>query len=190
MKRMVLIALGLLLLAGSGFAQPYPGLPDTAYVGLFSDAAHTLHQVNYGGSPAAFQWYIFFLPNKNGLIAAEFKIQLPANVASATILAKDPAITVELGGLTAGISVALAEGTCRSDWFYLYRIQSILLSNVQSQVELVENPNTLPLPAYQVASCELGYPIYPLKRYCQLSLNYDGGVAVEHQSWGAIKSLF
>jgi hypothetical protein len=189
MKRMVIIAMGLTLLAGSVCAQPFPGLPDTAYVGLFADAAHTVHQVNYGGAPAAFQWYIFFLPSKMGLQAAEFKVSIPANAAGATILAKDLDITVELGSLTAGISVALKEGVCRADWFYLYRLQSVLLSNVQSQIMIVENPTAVP-PAYQVASCELGYPIYPLKRLTHLSLNYDGGVAVEHQSWGAIKSLF
>ncbi len=90
MKRMVLVAMGLMLLAGSGFAQPYggladstyAGLPDTAYVGLFADAAHTVRSVTYGGAPAAFQWYIFFLPSKMGLQAAEFKIQLPANIVS------------------------------------------------------------------------------------------------------------
>jgi hypothetical protein len=190
MKRMVLGAIALLLIAGSGFAQPYPGLPDTAYVGLFTDAAHTAYQVNYTGSPAAFQYYIFFLPNKMGFQAAEFKLQLPANVLSLTTLAKDPAVTVELGSLTAGISTALAEGTCRTDWFFLYRLQSLLMSNVQSQIMIVEHPGVLPFPAYQVASCEPGYPIYPLKRYCHLSLNYDGGVGVESTSWGAIKSMF
>jgi hypothetical protein len=191
MKRMVLVAIGLLFIAGSAFAQPYPGLPDTAYVGLFTDAAHSASRVNYSGvSPTPFQWYIFFLPSKTGFQAAEFKIQLPANVLSTTILAKDAAITVELGTLTGGISTALAEGTCRTDWFYLYKIQSILMSNVESQVELVENPNILPFPAYEVASCELGYPIEPLKRYCHLSMNYDGGVGVQSKSWGAIKSLF
>lgn len=190
MKRMVMIAIAILLLAGAGFAQPFPGLPDTAYVGLFSDAAHTAHQVNFGGAPAPFQWYIFFLPNKMGFQAAEFRIELPANVAGATVQAKDAGISVELGTLTAGISIALFEGTCRTDWFWAYRLSTVLLSNVQSQIRVIENPNTLPYPAYQVASCELGYPIYPLKRYCYLSLNYDGGVGVENTSWGAIKGLF
>jgi hypothetical protein len=190
MKRLVLVAIALLLLAGSSFAQPYPGLPDTAYVGIFTDEAHTAYQVNYGASPASFQYYIFFLPNKMGFQAAEFKLLLPANAVGSTVLAKDLAITAELGTLTGGISVALAEGTCRTDWFYLYKISSVLMSNVQSQIMIVEHPGIIPYPAYQVASCEPGYPIYPLKRYCHLSLNYDGGIGVEETSWGAIKSLF
>ncbi len=191
MKRMVMVAFALLLLAGSGFAQPFPGLPDTAYVGIFNDAAHTTHQVNYTGAPAPFQYYIFFLPNKMGFQAAEFTLKLPANVVSVTTLAKDAAITVELGTLTGGISIALQEGVCRTDWFYAYRLQSLLMSNVQSQITVEDrgDVNGVWTP-YQVASCEPGYPIYPVKRYCHLSLNYDGGVGVENTSWGAIKSLF
>jgi hypothetical protein len=194
MKRMVMIAMGLLLLAGSAFAQlampadtTYPGLPDTAYVGLFADAGHTVRSVNYGGAPAAFQWYIFFLPPKMGFQGAEFMIQLPANVVSITVLEKDPAITVELGSLLAGISTVIAEGTCRSDWFYLYKLQSILFSNVQSQIEVVANPAA---GAYQIVTCELGYPIAPLKRFTHLYLNWDGGIAVKETNWGAIKELF
>jgi len=185
-----MIGIALLLLAGSGFAQPYPGLPDTAYVGIFADEARTSHQVNYSTGPAAFQYYIFFLPNQMGFQAAEFKLSLPANAVGTSTVAKDPAITVELGTLTGGISVALAEGTCRTDWFYLYRLQSILMSAVQGQIMIVENPAVIPFPAYQVASCEAGYPIYPVKRFCHLSLNYDGGIGVENTSWGGIKSLF
>jgi hypothetical protein len=191
MKRMVLIAMGLMLLAGSAFAQPYPGLPDTAYVGLFTDLAHTTYQVNYGVAPTAFQWYIFFLPSKMGFQAAEFKIQLPANVVSITTLAKDLAITVELGTIAGGISVALDESVCRTDWFYLYKLQSILMSNVQSQITVEDrgDVNGVWTP-YQVASCEPGYPIYPVKRFCHLSLNYDGGIGVQSTSWSAIKNLF
>ena len=190
MKRLVMIAMGLLLLAGSAFAQPFPGLPDTAYVGLFADAAHTVRSVNYTGAMTIFQWYIWWLPSNMGLQGAEFKIQLPANVVSITVLSKDPAITVELGTLAAGISIAFAEGSCKTDWVFSHQLQSILTSNVQSQIEIVEHPGVLPFPAYQVASCEPGYPIYPVKRFTHLYMNWDGGIAVEEKSWGAIRSLF
>jgi hypothetical protein len=189
MKRMVLIALGVLLLAGSAFSQPYPGLPDTAYVGLFADTGHSVRSVNFGGAPAAFQWYIFWLPSTRGLIAAEFKILLPANVVGLSTLAKDPAVTVELGTLTGGISIAFNADSCQTDWVWSHKLNSILMSNVQSQIMVVEHP-TIDPPAYHVATCELGYPIEPVKRFTHLYLNWDGGVGVQNKSWGAIKSLF
>ncbi len=189
MKRMVMIATGLLLLAGSAFAQPFPGLPDTAYVGLFADTGHSVRTVTFGGAPAIFHWYIFWLPSTRGLMAAEFKISAPSNVAGVTTVAKDPAITVELGTLTAGISIAFHADSCQSDWVWSHHLTSFLLNATQSQIELIEHP-TLDPPAYQVATCELGYPIEPVKRLTHLYLNWDGGLGVQSKSWGAIKSLF
>jgi hypothetical protein len=190
MKRMVLIATGLMLLAGSAFAQPFPGLPDTAYVGLFADVAHSVRSVNYGGAPAGFQWYIYWLPSKMGLQAAEFAISLPSNVIGMTILASDPAITVQMGTLAGGLTIAFHADSCQTNWVFSHKVQSVLMSAAQSQIMVVENINILPFPAYQVASCELGYPIEPVKRFTHLYLNWDGGTAVEPKSWGSIKSLF
>ncbi|MCX5753455.1 MAG: hypothetical protein NTW97_07370 [Candidatus Krumholzibacteria bacterium] len=198
MKRMVLIAMGLLLLAGSSFAQPYPGLPDTAYVGLFTDLAHTTHQVNYTATPPAmtpFTFYIFWVPSKMGLMAAEFKIQYPANVLI-TSAVKNPAVIIEMGSIQAGISISFygevecGESCCRTDWVYSHRVNCFLMNANPGQIMVVERLLDPEPPAYQVGSCEPGYPIYPVKRYCHLSLNYDGGVGVQTKSWGAIKSLF
>jgi hypothetical protein len=187
-----MIAAGLMLLAGSAFAQPYPGLPDTAYVGLFADAAHTVRSVTYGGGPGftSFTMYIFFLPNKMGLQGAEFKISYPSNVIGLTAV-KNASIAIELGTLANGMSFTFNEiGGCKTDWVEAYRQPCFLNSAAQTQIMVVEHPGIIPFPVYQVVTCELGYPIAPLKRFTHLSLNYDGGVAVEHQSWGAIKSLF
>ena len=144
MKRMVMIATGLLLLAGSAFAQPFPGLPDTAYVGLFADTGHSVRTVTFGGAPAIFHWYIFWLPSTRGLMAAEFKISAPSNVAGVTTVAKDPAITVELGTLTAGISIAFHADSCQSDWVWSHHLTSFLLNATQSQIELIEHPTLDP----------------------------------------------
>jgi hypothetical protein len=187
MKRMVLIATGLMLLAGSAFAQPFPGLPDTAYVGLFADVAHSVRSVNYGGAPAGFQWYIYWLPSNRGLSAAEFAISIPSNVIGATVVASDPAITVQMGTLLAGLTIAFHEDSCQTDWVYSHRVSSFLMSAAQGQIMVVAHPT---VGAYQIATCELGYPIEPVKRFTHLYLNWDGGTAVEPKSWGSIKSLF
>ncbi|MFA4949194.1 MAG: hypothetical protein WC674_11910 [Candidatus Krumholzibacteriia bacterium] len=199
MKRMVLIAMGLLLLAGSGFARPYgglgdstyAGLPDTAYVGLFADVGHTVRSVTYGGTGfTPFTMYIFLLPSKMGLQGAEFKVSYPSNVMGTTVT-QNPLIVIALGTLAAGISFTFAEeGGCRSDWVEAYHQACYLTSAAQSQIMVIEHPDILPFPAYEVITCELGYPIAPLKRFTHLSMNYDGGTAVESKSWGSIKSLF
>ena len=137
MKRMVIVATGLMLLAGSAFAQPYPGLPDTAYVGLFKDVAHTAWAVNYTATPPAFtnfSMYIFWLPNKMGLQAMEFKIQYPSNIIPA-VTTKNPAVIIELGTLTAGISASFAEGDCHTDWVYSHQVTCFLKDATQSQID-------------------------------------------------------
>jgi len=192
MKRMVIIAMGLLLLAGSLYAQPFPGLPDTAYVGLFKDAAHTGWSVNYVATPPAFTiftMYIFWLPSKMGLQAAEFRISYPSNVIGGAITSNVD-LSVQLGTLPAGISIAFFEDKCKTDWVLSHSQMCFLKDATQSQIMVIENPAVLPFPAYQVASCEGGYPIYPVKRFTHLYMNWDGGVAVQSKSWGSIKSLF
>jgi hypothetical protein len=190
MKRMVLIAMGLMLLAGSAFAQPFPGLPDTAYVGLFKDVAHTIRSMNYTAIPPAFQsftMYIFWLPSNMGLQAAEFGISYPLNVLDA-VTTKNPLVVLEMGTLKAGISISFAEITgCQTDWVYSHVVTCFLKDATQSEIMVIPHPT---VGAYQVASCELGYPIYPVKRFTHLYLNWDGGTAVEPKSWGSIKSLF
>ncbi len=197
MKRMVLTAIALTLIAGSGFAQPYPGLPDSAYVGLFADVAHTSYRVNYGGTGfTPFTYYIFWLPSKMGMMAAEFKIQYPTNVIQ-TAPTKNAAVIIELGTLKDGISISFygeAEcGTncCRTDWTYSHAVSCLLQNANQSQIMVVDRGQVenvwVPL---QVGTCEPGTPLFPAKRFCYLSLNYDGGVGVENTSWGAIKNLF
>jgi len=188
MKRMVLIAMGLTLLAGSGFAQPYPGLPDTAYVGLFADVGRTVRSVNYvGPAPTAFTMYLYWLPSKRGMLAAEFKISYPSNVIGG-LITPDATLTIQLGTLSAGISIAWNQDSCQTDWVYSHRQACFLMSAAQTQIQLVENPAVLPFPAYQVGTC--GYVIEPVKRFTHLYLNWDGGTAVESKSWGAIKNLF
>ena len=188
---MVLVTMGLLLLAGSAFAQPFPGLPDSAYVGLFADVDHTIRTVTYGGAPALFHWYLYWLPSTRGLLAAEFTIVVPSNVAGVTTVAKDPGITVELGTLTGGISIAFHEDSCQTDWVWSHHLTSFLLSGAQSEIMLVDRGDVggVWVP-YQIATCELGYPIEPVKRLTHLYLNWDGGLGVQSKSWGAIKSLF
>ena len=190
MKRMVLIAMGLLLLAGSGLAQPFPGLPDTAYVGLYSDVGRTLRSYNFvGPTPTSFYMYIYWLPSKNGLLGADFRILYPANVIGSTVTT-DATITLTMGDLASGISVVYNADSCQTNWVYSHRQRILLLDATQSQIEVIEHPPAAPEGQgyLDVVSCT--YDLDPVKRYTHLYLNWVGPTAVESKSWGSIKSLF
>ena len=189
MKRMVLITMGLMLLAGSVSAQPFPGLPDTAYVGLFADAAHSVRQVNYTAIPPAytsFMMYVCWLPSARGITAVEFAMSYPANIIPLAPT-KNALVALEMGSFSAGVSTVFS--TCITDWIWSHSQRCFLTDATQGEIMVVEHPTLLP-PAYQVATCELGAPIEPVKRLTHLYLNYDGGLAVGNKSWGAIKNLF
>jgi len=186
MKKALFIAAAFMFVASSVMAE----LPPVGYIGIYRDATHlptanTVCPAQYG----QFSAWIWCLPSVNGLQAAEFAVSFPATtVTLATV--KNPLIAVELGSLAAGISVALAEGACQLDWVYLYQLTMMSLAAVPAQIKIIAHPGTLPTPAYQFATCELGYPIEPCINLTPLYICQEGGYGVEETNWGAIKSLF
>jgi hypothetical protein len=192
MKKALLIAAAVMFVASSLFAQE---LPPIGYIGVFADATHNTNPAaNYvcPGPYGSFGAWIWCLPSENGLQAAEFAVSFPPVIlVSASV--KNPLIAVELGALATGISVALAEGSCQTDWVWLYQLTCVLLSPtpVSVKVDIIPHPGTLPLPAYQFASCELGYPIEPCIYLTPLYICMEPSpLGVQQTNWGAIKSLF
>ena len=183
MKRALLIAFGLMLVAGSAFAQA-----DSTYAGLFTDEAHTTWTVSSTGF-TPFTVYIYWLPSQFGLSSAEFKITAPSNVILSTITA-NPDIAVSLGTLTAGIAVSFGLN-CEAAgvWVWTHHVSCFLTSSAEGIIELVPDPSAIP-PFLGYASCEPGYPPYPIRKFTNICLNSTCGVATQTTTWGAIKSLF
>ena len=193
MKKALLIAVAVMFVASSAFALPAKGL-----IGLFTDATHFVGDPNdysnagntvcpnvYGTFPC----WIWCLPSYNGLQAAEFAVYFPPTVITLATI-KNPGITVELGSLAGGISVAFGEGMCQMDWVWLYQLTLMAIGPItMTKVDIIEHPGTLPVPAYQFASCLPGYPIEPFIYWSPLYICWvmDG---IEQTNWGAIKSLF
>ena len=213
MKKALLIAVAVMFVASSAFALPAKGL-----IGLFTDATHNVGTApgypDAGNTvcPAAygsFMCWVWCLPSVNGLQAAEFAVRFPATITTLSSV-KNPGITVELGTLPNGISVAFGEGMCQMDWVWLYQLSLMSLAPITpwnlpptyvypplpaigTYVAIVPHPGTLPLPAMQFASCLPGYPIEPFGNWTPLYLCYNPGsgpLGVEQTNWGAIKSLF
>jgi hypothetical protein len=167
-------------------------LPPVGYIGLFTDAAHYDNTV-CPGVYVQFPCWIMCLPSVHGLQAAEFGISFPPTaIVLATV--QNP-LTARLccGALPTGVSVSFGEGMCQMDWVWLYQLTMMSLAASPGKIEIVPHPDVRPLPAYQFASCELGYPIEPCINLTPLYICWSpdpGPLGVREASWGAIKSLF
>ena len=184
MKRVLLAMLGLLVMSGAAFAQP-----DTSYVGLFADVDHTTWDVLYVGPSATdFTMYIFWLPSVRGLQGVEFKVKYPSNVLGMAVTS-NPSITLDFGSLSAGILSVWGEGDCQQAgvWVESHNQECLLRSNVASMIEIVAHPTSGKI---EVATCELGYPLEPVRKFTNLCTNQACVTATETKTWGAIKGLY
>ncbi len=179
MKKALLIAAAILLFAGSINAAPAQG-----YIAIFNDANHSVCSVSPLLQYVPFDVWIWCLPGVNGMIAAEFRVIFPATVIT-TATTPNPLITVALGDLVGGISVAY--GACNQDWTYTHHLTCMALAAVPGFIEIGANPSA---GAYQFATCELGYPIEPIQYLNGLALGQLCVVGTQESTWGAIKNLF
>ena len=183
----VSICVTCLAIAGSLSAVP----PPIGYIGIFKDATHnianpsvnTVCPATYG----SFEAWIWCLPSENGLQAAEFAVSFPATTVILGSV-QNPLITITIGSLPDGISIAFSEGMCQMDWVWTHQFTMMLLDRAAAKIEIIPHPGTSPSPAYRFASCEYGYPIELCIYLMPLSVCYP--IGVEQANWGAIKSLF
>ena len=176
MKRLVL-ALMILVMATPLFAAD-------AYVGLFADNMHSDCDVYLAGSFMPFELWIWFVAPVVGVQAAEYRVVAPAYVILSTVTT-NPDISVTLGDPVAGISVAFYG--CNPSWVWTQHIACFLTAPGPGYIQI---DRRLDVPAIQIASCELGYPIYTATVLNHLAIGQGCVVATEESSWGAIKSLF
>ncbi|MDD4858416.1 MAG: hypothetical protein PHD74_10000 [Candidatus Krumholzibacteria bacterium] len=184
MKRTLLLVLALMLVAAPSFAQ----IPDTAYVGLYTDVDHTTWSATYSGVTTTVYMYIFWVPGPDGLQAAEWAISYPSNILQGTIT-KDADIASTLGTMQAGIAVSMYTCHAGGVWYWTHKVRLFLQDAEQSTIEIVANPTVIP-PVYDYSACTLGYPRKPVKRATNLCMNWSCETATQSATWGAIKSLF
>ena len=175
MKKL-LLALAILALAAPVFAQ-------NGYVGLFADANHSDCDIYLAGGFMPFDTWIWFI-HPLGVQAAEYRIVAPSYVILSTVTT-NPEISVTLGDPVSGISVAFYG--CNIGWVWTQRIACYLTGPGPGYVMIDKRPE---VPAIQLCSCELGFPIYPATVLNHLAIGQGCQIATEESSWGAIKSLF
>ncbi len=90
MKKVILLVAALVLTAGAVNAGP------TAYIGLYTDAGHSVCSQMIPAPYMRYTTWIWVLPSDNGMMCAEFKLTQPAwNLAIGTTV--NPAHSVALG---------------------------------------------------------------------------------------------
>jgi hypothetical protein len=176
MKKLVL-ALVILAFAAPVFAAD-------AYIGLFADNMHSDCDVYLAGGFMPFNVWVWFIAPSVGVQAAEYRVVPPAYVIVSTPTI-NPDISVSLGDALAGISVAFYN--CQPGWVWTQNIACYLTAAGPGYVMADRRPD---VSAIQIASCELGNPIYPAVVLNHLAIGQECVVATEESSWGAIKSLF
>ncbi len=156
-----------LALTAAAFEPALAQTPSCAYIGLYADEARSSNTVSFAGGYTEFTMYVFCGPTDRGLFAAEFSIAYPGNVLSADVTT-NPLISVSLGDLDTGISVAFAE--CQNDWIWTHRQRLFLTSGDAARVGIEKNEVA---GEYQIATCGLGYPLEPVFFSSQLCLNAE-----------------
>lgn len=172
----VLLAVMLLVFATPVFAAD-------AYVALYADAGRSDCDVLIVGGFMPFEVWVWF-SSWRGVQAAEYKLTAPAGVIASTVTT-NPDINVTLGDPWSGIAVSFQN--CQTGWVWAQHVACYLTVASPAFILVEASPTA---GALQIASCELGYPLFPAAVVNHLALNQGCVVATENASWGAIKSLF
>lgn len=176
MRAIVIALLLVALCVGSALAY------GEGYIRPTADASNSICAVWYSGSMTRFDTWVWVYASTLGVMGVEFRISYPSNVIP-SVVTTNPAVAVALGDVLSGISVAF--GTCQRSWVWTHHQTCYLMTYEIGEIKILEHPSS----GLQFASCEPGYPIYPLRVLNYLYVNYYP-IATEATSWGAIKRLF
>lgn len=181
MKKVLMIVAALALVAGSVSAGPLH------YIGLYTDAGHSVCRADIPAPYVGFTTYVWMLPADTGIICAEFKLTAPAWLLNIGTV-ENPGKSVVLGTPYGVDGVSFCFANCQTDWVWLFEISQLpTAAALQDFVYVGIRPDA---GAYQVASCLPDYPIEPLTILNHLALNQDCIVAAESSTWGAIKGMY
>jgi hypothetical protein len=179
----VLLACALLIVVSTGVDAVLPARP---YVGLYADGARGSMSM----TPATFtpfQLWIWWLPSEHGLMATEYRVRIPSNVV-VTAYVKNPELQVLLGCPPPGENYTCAVfSDCEMYWVWTHQLTCLLTDPTPGFIEILPRSSESVIWA---ASCEAGYPLEPVTILNKFGINQNAVIAVEPESWGAIKSLY
>ncbi|MCX5752871.1 MAG: hypothetical protein NTW97_04390 [Candidatus Krumholzibacteria bacterium] len=181
--KILLVACAFLIVASAGADC----LASKPYVGLYADPGHSVLSVNYTGTYTHFEMWLWWLPSENGMQAVEFGMTYPSNVIQSTVTINPLGYGIGCNWSYDYKCLAFGEGSCQMDWVWTHHQLCFLTDALPSVIEIGPPPG---LSAIGAANCLPGYPVEPVTVLNKLGLNQDGVIAVEPESWGAIKNLY
>jgi hypothetical protein len=182
MKKVIILAVALMMLSGAAYAG--------GCIGLYADADHVYCAATGVGFYPVEMW-VWCQPGEEGMICAEFMISYPMNVIQSTTTKNVPIISVDMGDYASGYSVCFIQ--CQWDWTWPGHQLLYVTDPTPTQVCVVKHPDPN-IECVQMADCTPGYPTYCVCACPSLWLNKDEDPCAdpcptEETSWGAIKGL-
>lgn len=196
MKKALLIAFAVLMVAGSISAAPF----DRTYIGLYASdltwPEDTLYVDNhslcnwmeprYSGDPFDdFELWIWILPSNRGVRAIEFKLLYPTGIYLSAYTKQNPDITIANGNLGEGIIATY--GTCQMDWVWAYHFGVTSRNEIVRKFQIAAHPLT---GLIQAAGCDEDFTLERMWPLTHLYMYSSCLIGTKEASWGAIKSLF
>jgi hypothetical protein len=147
--------------AQCGAAQP--ASLEQSYIGLYADEAHQVcHAFQPSNIPVRLTLWIWCRAEQNGIQAAEFKINYPANVET-LVEHQNPEIQLSMGSLEEGVSLLFE--SCQTDWVWTHYQNFYLTDCMPSMIEVVGYPST---GTMDYVDCQYG----PIKHFRPLNYLY------------------
>lgn len=159
---------------------------ENTYIGLYSDLAHTdwcAEEICPGFCPLSI--YAWVLPGYRGARAVEFAVSYPPVVIPSSVTlncSRVDCIRLCLEPCASWIYVQ-----CETDWAWVWRQDLFVVGPAPGIARVVPAPG---LAQIGYASCEPGYPVYPMIPCTDFYFNSCGDMAGEPSTWGSIKSLY
>ena len=131
---MLIIVVSIILIPGAASSQ----LPETGYIGLYTDDTHSSSCITGVGFYPAEIW-IWFLPSINGSTEVDFAISYPSNIIQSDKTKNMDLICVEVGDFESGYAVGFC--SCERRWLWIAHQTLYITDSTPSWVEIVKHPD-------------------------------------------------
>jgi hypothetical protein len=143
------------------------GVSAQSMIGLYTDDAHSSIAANNIEDPCYFDLWVWIQPGDNGVIAAEYKLDLPENMSPQSFTI-NPDNSLSMGAPYGSPGFSIVFDECRTDWFWTTKIQILLTDRTPLAL--------IPLPydgqeTMIVMNCLPNYPTESLITLHALSVN-------------------
>ena len=140
---------------------------------------------------APFSTYVLAFPGEDGLICADFKMDVPGWIINmGTVFNADVILQIDQDYPYDEDGARICLSSCTSDPIWLCKVSHLpTAAGLTGDMWIVPRPS---IGQLQATTCLEGNPSFRIEAPCPLNLNYIWGcwLANETFTWGAIKSIY